>query len=268
MTRIPRLTAQRVIDAFFGRDAKPYAYTVTQDDFDEYDNEAAGEYFGVEVPAEMARRWDAGIDACRTGGIEPGSADGWRLRLSVMYPDGIPAGAAESVEAYRAERERKAAEAAEARARPQREYDVGMAEIAKLTAGLTPTGYGPALYRDPMAPSGWACHWHVFCHAPDPTVSPRVEPLGMPMVKVYDWFVNRLGHRALRAVCWRTAVGYIVEDPSVHVTTHYVSAELATEYRLRWAQLNGVDRAQAEAGKDSPNIGADQRAMYLAVLAS
>ncbi len=83
--RIPRLTDSRLVKAFFGERAKPYHYSVSHDDFDEYDNEAPGEYWGVEVPDDLAEKWNKGLAACRTAGVHPRSEEGLELRYEAMH---------------------------------------------------------------------------------------------------------------------------------------------------------------------------------------
>lgn len=108
MTRI-NLTTPEIIEAFFPH-ARDYSYTVTQDDFDEYDNEAPGDYAGVEVNRDEGRRWDAGLVACEFSGIRNKTREGYTLRLAIMYPDGVPQRATAAIDSYFARLEREEAE--------------------------------------------------------------------------------------------------------------------------------------------------------------
>jgi hypothetical protein len=83
--QIPKLSDPAIITAFFGKDARNYDYTVTHDDFDEYDMEGPGEYFGVNVPAELGKKWDAGIQACKAAGVETRGREGLAIRLEIMH---------------------------------------------------------------------------------------------------------------------------------------------------------------------------------------
>lgn len=78
---LPNLVNPVIIEAFFGDSAKSYSYTVSPEEFDEHDNEGPGHYCGVEVSAEDAARWDAGLHACKEVGVNPRSVEGLRLRL-------------------------------------------------------------------------------------------------------------------------------------------------------------------------------------------
>ncbi len=104
--RIRKLTDTAMIEAFFGAAARSYDYTVTRDDFDEYDMEGSGEYFGVNVPAELGTKWDAGLAACKAKGMETRSRDGLAVRLEIMHGSAeIPAALEKSL----AEKEKVAA---------------------------------------------------------------------------------------------------------------------------------------------------------------
>ena len=97
LAKITRLKSPELIAAFFGTTAKPYDYTVTEEDWAEYDSEAPGRYYGVEVPPDMAAKWDAGILACRQSGVPTKGAAGLVIRLAHMYPEGASSEAKELV---------------------------------------------------------------------------------------------------------------------------------------------------------------------------
>lgn len=78
---IPNLTNPHLIAAFFP-DADPYAFDVSQEEFDEVDGWGPGVYRGVSVPLEEGEKWNAGIKACDAAQIEKRSLQGLRLRLS------------------------------------------------------------------------------------------------------------------------------------------------------------------------------------------
>lgn len=94
------LTKPEIIKAFFGTPIREYDYTVTQDDFDEYDNEAPGHYVGIEVPEAAGQLWDAGIEACKAKALGTQTREGYTLRLTIMYPAGVPDHANQAVDAY------------------------------------------------------------------------------------------------------------------------------------------------------------------------
>jgi len=265
MKRIPKLTDHRIISTFFGAAAKPYNYEVTYDEFDEYDNEGPGHYIGVEVPDDLADRWDSGIIACREAGLRASSREGYALRWRLWTGDDnaqLPAALIERLD----EREARQRE----RNRPQVEWNESTARVRDLVQGLAQTGYGPGVYKCREAPSGWAIYWHVYCHKTDDTVTPEVEHLGEPLVVVRDHYVpsfcRSVGDRPVRGMLWRTRYGFLYLDPRIHSKTHYASAEKVKEWRLTYARLNGVDSELAERLVDSPYIGDDQQQMCQAVL--
>lgn len=66
--RIPSHLEQVIIDELLGGGVRHH-YVVTQDEWDEYDNEAPGEYDSVYVPEAAAALWDAGLAAARKAGF-------------------------------------------------------------------------------------------------------------------------------------------------------------------------------------------------------
>lgn len=81
--RIP-VTEAAIIRALL-HGAKSYNYTVTEDDFDDHDNEAPGHYVGVTVEDEIGAKWNEGIDACQAAGIATRSREGLELRYEIMH---------------------------------------------------------------------------------------------------------------------------------------------------------------------------------------
>jgi len=136
-TRIPRLVDQRIIEAFFGGAAQPYGYTVTVEDFDEFDNEGPGEYYGVEVPAELAAKWDAGLAQCKAAGVQARSREGLAIRHGAMHGTRVlPL----PLEEYLSEQDAKAGAAAEQVAAKQALIDSHAAVVAGF-ASIGPDKY-------------------------------------------------------------------------------------------------------------------------------
>lgn len=91
---IPGLADPRIVGAFFGDRAEPYDYEVVDalagcEVVDSRivlgdDMEPPGHYYGVEVPAELARKWDEGIDACKKAGVQTRSREGLVIRYRIM----------------------------------------------------------------------------------------------------------------------------------------------------------------------------------------
>jgi hypothetical protein len=148
------LTNDAIIRAFFGRAAKHYHYVVTQDDFDEYDNEAPGEYAGVEVPAALGQKWDAGLNECKAAGIVAGSREGWAIRYRAMHGD-KPMHA--DLVRWLDERDAKQAEKAAATARLTAEVQAVRVQAAALIAG------GTHIQADEYSGQFW-------CHGPRETL--------------------------------------------------------------------------------------------------
>lgn len=139
---IRHLTDARMIRAFFGDRAVPYNYRVTQDQFDEEDNQGPGHYYGVTVPASLCDRWDAGILACKERKIEARSREGLTLRYRIMSQDEAAA-LPKDLEELLAEKESK--EAAEKAAKEEREKKAAetKAAIDSLLDGLVQSSVGP-----------------------------------------------------------------------------------------------------------------------------
>lgn len=96
-----------------GVHVEEFDYVVTQDDFDEDDNQAPGHYAGVAVDADTASKWDRGLAACKAAGLHSRSPEGVALRYSIMHgaeaPDELIEWARRA-QASRAEAEQAAAE--------------------------------------------------------------------------------------------------------------------------------------------------------------
>lgn len=139
---IPRITDQRIIRGFFGERAVAYDYEVTQDEFDEYDNQAPGRYYGITVPASLADRWDAGIKACKAASAETRSREGLVIRYRIMAQDDAAELPTELAK-YLAEKE--AAEAAKLAAKKEaaRKAAAEQAELDALLDGLVVSSVGP-----------------------------------------------------------------------------------------------------------------------------
>lgn len=137
--QISRLAAAEIIAAFFGSQHETYNYKVSVDEFDEHDNEGPGHYYGVSVPADMADRWDAGLIACRDAGVGASTPEGFALRLTLMYPDGVPSHAAMAIHSYF---ERKVAEREKTIA-PYRATIEAVKGARKMLAELFPAGIRP-----------------------------------------------------------------------------------------------------------------------------
>lgn len=112
-TRIPNVSNKEFIKAFFGSNVKYYQYTVTDDDFDEYDNDAPGEYYGFKVPAKLGPLWDEGIQECKSLGIHPLSGEGLLIRLRKFHPEAteLPEAVAEVAQEYEEKELKKETEA-------------------------------------------------------------------------------------------------------------------------------------------------------------
>jgi hypothetical protein len=79
--RIPNLTNKAMIEAFFGT-ADQYCFEVSQEEFDDYDDNGPGTYQGSLVTPEEADKWDAGLRECQTASVSPRSLEGLRIRLA------------------------------------------------------------------------------------------------------------------------------------------------------------------------------------------
>ena len=92
MTDAPTTRRIKITDPVLVRHLVPggtsYDYVVTDRDFDEYDNEAPGTYRGIEVPADVADRWDRGLKECARLEIQPRSAEGIGMRYRVTHGEG------------------------------------------------------------------------------------------------------------------------------------------------------------------------------------
>lgn len=86
-SRIPNVTDARIISTLLPG-AKTYNFTVTTDEFDEFDNAGPGHYVGVEVDQEVAEKWNEGLRLCKDRGLNPRSWDGLLLRYNISRRQG------------------------------------------------------------------------------------------------------------------------------------------------------------------------------------
>ncbi|MGI9296546.1 MAG: hypothetical protein ACR2QC_01445 [Gammaproteobacteria bacterium] len=77
--RLPNVTSLEA-SAFCGRHGA-YNYSVTIEEFDEYDNHGPGHFVGVIVTTKQAELYADGLAACKQDNVDPLSLDGLALRL-------------------------------------------------------------------------------------------------------------------------------------------------------------------------------------------
>lgn len=141
--RIPDVTDERIIRAFFGDRAIAYYYEVTHADFDRDDNQGPGHYCGIDVPVSLARRWDAGVAAAKAAGHKVmRSREALLIRYRIMVGDD----AAElhpDLEALLADREAKAAAEQAAKDAAAKKLAEEKAAVESLLSGLVKSSVGP-----------------------------------------------------------------------------------------------------------------------------
>lgn len=235
--KIPRLVDEQIIRGFFGDQAKSYDYEVTQDDFDEYDNEAPGTYYGVAVPATLADRWDAGIEACQNANVKTRSREGLLMRYRIMVEDDtadLPSELLTYLEA------REVAEATEQRkkdAAERKEADE-KAELTALLSGLIQVTVGPAKSENcTFGGDGM-----------------RVLRRGNA---VYTEGMTSDGRRVVSAACQQ------FDD---YRTYYYAPEDIATKWLLAYADSNDITVEQAESWLAKYN-GCHGSDLYSAVVA-
>lgn len=258
---IPRLTDARIIRGFFGDRAVEYDYEVTDRDWDEYDNEAPGHYYGVTVPVLLAERWDAGVIACKNAGVETRSREGLLIRYRLMVANEsaeLPAELAELASAKEAEAVAKQAAKDAAAAKQSAEK----AEVEALLDGLVQCSVGPTAPKSVSVKiDGEECGHHMASTDPGDCTfekSPCIDRRGGK---------HNYGSTYTRGV---TADGQtVVRMDSVQYddyrTYYYAPQSIATLWLLAAADARGItlDDAVAHQEKYSGCHGAD---LYQAVV--